>query len=481
MRLRSLARALVLASLPSLVLGAAGCRSGRPAAPVGCGRDVDCKGARICVRGSCVDPPAASPALAPRVALAVDAAPAVAVTPVAQTASSTRSQEAPRVASPPPAPPIPLPPPITLPGASPVFHADWGHTGRSRFRVATSAPREIGRAPTSGAVYSSPAITDDGVAIFGSHDRQVRAVALDDKKPHHVDVRWTHATSDLVWCSPALGPGGPNEKAAVAYVGSDDDRLYALDAASGHVRWSYTAGPCRRATGVGPEAARCDIDGVTVGPDGTIYFVADGAYALRPDGTLRFRFPLNTHCASAPAIGPDRTVYFGCQDGRLYALAPDGTKRWDYPTGDDIDSSPAVAADGTIYVGSDDHKLYAFTPAGVVRFALQTGGAIRSSPAIAADGIVYVGSLDASLYAVRPDGSVVWTFRTADRILASPVVDAAGTVLIGSEDDRLYALAPDGKLLWSLLLGGDVDATPAIGPDGTIWVGADDKALHVLK
>src|SRR5579883_1144826 len=412
-----------LALASSLAL--AGCRPAPARAPVGCGRDVDCKGPRVCVQGACVEPPSRSPALA-------SAPPAPAPAPVA-----------PPVAKEPPPPP-PLPPAITLPGVSSELHVDWTHSGRSRFRVSTTTPREIARAVTAGTVYSSPAITDEGVAIFGSHDRAIRAVPAPrtpsepDAPPVRLEPAWRHDTADLVWCSPALGPGGA---AGIVYVGSDDDRLYALDARDGALRFTVTAGPCRRSVGVGPEAARCDVDGVTVGPDGTIYFVADGAYAIHPDGTFAFRFRLPTHCASTPAVAPD----------------------------------------GTIYVGSDDHKLYAFSPNGSLRFALQTGGPVRSSPALAADGTIYVGSFDGSLYAIRPDGIVTWTFRTADRILSSPTVDAAGTILIGSEDDRLYALAPDGRPLWSVLLDGDVDATPAIGPDGTIWIGSDDKSLHAFR
>lgn len=435
-----------------LLLGAAlGCP---PAAtlPVGCGKDVDCKGARICVAHACVDPPDKNISEHVRDAgadggLGVD--------------GGADGGGAPDLAA--------AAPPVAI-GASQMFHGDAMHSGRSRYRAPSAQPKETMHVATGGVVYSSPAISDDGTLVFGSHDKSVYAVDAAGK------ILWRHATGDLVWGSPALGPGG------VVYVGSDDDRLYAFDVADGNVRWTFTAGPCRIATGVGPEGARCDVDGVTVAPDGTIYASADGLYALAPDGKLEWKFsPGVTHCAATPAVGPDGTVYVGCHDDALYAVGRDGQKRWDFRAGDDIDSSPAITSDGIVYVGSDDHKLYALGPGGGLRWAVTTGGPIRSSPAVAADGTVYAGSYDGALYAVRPGGVVAWSFRTADRIVSSPVVDAAGEILVGSEDDRLYALSPDGKLAWSVLLDGDVDATPAIGRDGTIYVGDDDRALHALR
>ena len=422
--------------------------------PSGCGKDVDCKGARICVAHACVDPPPKK-ATSPQPPAGADGGPGDGgeTTPADGGASDM-------IAS---APPAPL-------GASQMFHVDATHSGRSRFKMPLAQPQERMHVATGGVVYSSPAITDDGILVFGSHDKSIYATDSSG------NIKWRHPTGDLVWGAPALGPGG------VVYAGSDDDRLYAFDLADGTVRWQFTAGPCRVSTGVGPEGARCDVDGVTVAADGTVYAAADGLYALAPDGKLKWKFApgVSTHCAATPAVGLDGTVYVGCRDDALYAIGPDGQKRWDFRAGDDVDSSPAVTAEGIVYVGSDDHKLYALGPGGVLRWAVATGGPIRSSPAVAADGTVYVGSFDGALYAVKPGGVVAWSFRTADRIVSSPVIDAAGNVIVGSEDDRLYAVAPDGKLLWSLLLDGDVDATPAIGPDGTIYVGDDDRALHAL-
>jgi outer membrane protein assembly factor BamB len=423
--------------------------------PSGCGKDTDCKGTRVCIQHQCTDPP-------PRNA---DPAP-VPTPPTASTPDPASSPDSDGGASPDGATVVTLPPA----GPSPMFHGDPQHTGRSRFRAPTSAPREVMHVATGGAVLSSPAIAEGNLLVFGSHDKSIYAASTDGT------IKWRKPTADLVWCSAALAAG-------VAYIGSDDDRLYALDLQTGDQRWQFTAGPCRVQVGSGPESSRCDVDGVTLALDGTIYFVADGLYALRPDGTLKWKLtPGRTHCAAAPALAPDgETIYFGCHDDTFYAVDTLGQKRWDFRAGDDIDSPPSVAPDGTIYFGADDKKLYALAPSGSLRWALHAGGAVRSSPAQAPDGTIYVGAFDGVLYAVRPNGNVAWTLRTADRILASPTVDAAGTVLVGSQDDRLYAVGADGKLAWSVLLDGDVDGTPALGPDGTIYVGADDRALHALK
>ncbi len=434
-----------------------GCFARRPlSAPVapaavscggGCCKDTDCKGARICVAHACVDPsPAATPSPAP-------------ISPLAPIFRSDADGGV-----------LDYTPPLSR-DPSPMFHGNALHTGASRFAAPFTRPKEQFSTVTEGAIVSSPALAADGTAIFGSHDHAIYAVNKDGT------LRWRHLTGDLVWASPALSPDG-----TVVYVGSDDDQLYALDLTTGQERWHFLAGPCRTSVGVGPEQVRCDVDGVTVGADGTIYASADGLYALAPDGTLRWKFsPGNTHCADAAAVGPDGTAYLGCQDDAIYAIDRSGKKRWEFRTGDDVDGPPVLGPDGTLYVGSDDHKLYALGPAGVLRWALVTGGAIRSSPALAADGTLYVGSLDGALYAVRPNGQVAFTFRSADRILGSPLVDKNGVVLFGSEDDRLYALDRSGRLLWSVLLDGDIDSTPVLDAAGSLYFGSDDKALHVLR
>lgn len=413
----------------------------------GCASDKDCKHQRICDHGRCVwpTPPAPSP--------------------------GARDRERPDAADTPPAAPAAVTQSAGPPKA--MFRLGPQHQGRTPFVLPARKPEVRWTYETRGPVTSSPAVLRagaPGAVIVGSHDSRVHLVGAQG------EALWSFATGDLVFGSPAVGADG------VVYIGSDDDHLYALDLHERRARWKLRIGACKQSVGVGPQASRCDVDaGPTIGPDGTLYTGGDGIYAIRPDGTVLWKYLTGGHVSSAPALLPDGTVVAGCQDNLLYAIAPDGTKRWDFRAGDDIESSPAVGDDGTVYVGADDQKLYAINPQGALVWAFSATDDIRASPAIGVDGTIYVGAFDSLFYAVRPDGTLAWTFRAGDRILSSALVDPSGAVLFGSQDDRLYALEPDGRHRWSVELGGDVDSSPALAPDGTIYVGADDHKLYALR
>jgi outer membrane protein assembly factor BamB len=447
--------ALAGGGLAALIAAQTGCSLREPL--LGCKSDRDCKLERICEAGRCIWPPANRP---PRVAAAVPKPPpAPAPAPAPEPPDLT-------------ADPTPTSAPTPASALRPMFRFGPDHRGRSPTRLPGVRPEIVWTYATHGPVTSSPAVSD-GVVLVGSHDGQLHVVDRAGK------ALWTFATGDLIFSSPAVfGAGG----AGVAYVGSDDDYLYALNLTTHKPVWRFKAGACPRTIGVGPEASRCDVDaGPTVGPDGVVYTGGDAVYAINPDGSLRWRFVTGGHVSSAPALLPDGTVVAGCQDNLVYAIAPNGTKRWDFRAGDDVESAPAVAEDGTIYFGSDDQKLYALSPAGAMLWAFTAGDDIRASPALGADGTIYVGSFDSLFYAVRRDGTLAWSFRTGDRILSSALVDDSGAVLFGSQDDRLYALEPDGRHRWSVELGGDVDSSPVMDGDGTIYVGSDDRNLYALR
>ncbi len=421
--------------------------------PAGCGKDSDCKGARICsAERVCVEPPPGSAAYRK-------------TAPGAEASKSDKAANQATDAA------------VKTAGSPPfaMFGGNAQNTGVLAGAAPATKPKELWSISAGGPIVGSPTVGPDGTIYFTSHDKKLYAVTADGK------IRWTFETGDRMWSTPAVAEDG------TVYTGSDDDHLYAVDGATGKEKWRFRVGTCDPPIGFGPEGTRCDVDGgPTIGPDGSIYTGGDGVYAVWPDGTLRWKFATPEHVITAPALAPPGspragTVYAGCLDDAVYAIESDGTKSWEMRTRRDIESSPAVAPDGTIYVGGDDDKVYAIAPDGTVRWKVVTGGDVRSSPAVAKDGTVFVGSHDGSLYAIAPSGQVEWRFSAADKIHGSPAVATNGTILVGSQDDHLYAIAPNGKLLWYLAFESDVDATPALSQNGVIYATSDDKTLRAFR
>jgi hypothetical protein len=125
--------------LVALVLVVVGCP---PASvlPPGCGKDTDCKGVRICVQHACVDPPqrrraaSPSPSPSPLPPAGVDGgADLVSPAPAADGGVALHWEP-------------------TEPSA--MFHGGPFHTGRSRFRIPTTAPKEVMHVATGGVVFS---------------------------------------------------------------------------------------------------------------------------------------------------------------------------------------------------------------------------------------------------------------------------------------------------------------------------------------
>ncbi|MFD3677644.1 PQQ-binding-like beta-propeller repeat protein, partial [Streptomyces sp. NPDC058613] len=229
---------------------------------------------------------------------------------------------------------------------------------------------------------------------------------------------WTYRTGGWVWSSPTVVDG-------IAYIGSNDRKVHALDAATGHCRWAHTT------------------------------------------GSIWTFISTSSGVDSSPAVA-DGTVYVGSSDRKVYALdAATGTPRWTHTTGGRVNSSPAVV-DGTVYIGSHDSKVYALDAAtGIPRWTYPTGGRVESSPAVV-DGTVYIGSWDRRVYALdAATGHCRWTHTTGNQVNSSPAV-ADGTVYIGSCDSKVYALdAATGHCRWTHTTGNQVNSSPAVA-DGTV-------------
>ena len=220
------------------------------------------------------------------------------------------------------------------------------------------------------------------------------------------------------------------------------------------------------------------ITAPTIDSSGTIYIgSSDVLYAINPNGTQKWKYNIdNTYITTTPAIGSDRTIYFGSHEGIFYALNPNGTQKWNYTTGGAIQSSPAIGNDGTIYFGCNDYNFYALNPNGTLKWEYTTGYAIRMSPAISSDGTIYFQSAgsDGNFYGLNPNGTLKWKYHTGCFGSISPAIGSDGTIYCDG-NEGLYALNPNGTLKWEYIIEGDtsnIQMSPAIGKDGTIYYGS---------
>ena len=106
----------------------------------------------------------------------------------------------------------------------------------------------------------------------------------------------------------------------------------------------------------------------------------DGAvYALNAStGTVLWSNEIGGILPSSPAVA-NGVVYIGSFDHNVYALnASTGAKLWSFTTGDQVESSPTVA-NGVVYIGSD--ALYALNASTGAKLWSYPAG-VSSSPAV---------------------------------------------------------------------------------------------------
>ena len=206
----------------------------------------------------------------------------------------------------------------------------------------------------------------------------------------------------------------------------------------GTLNWLYTTGSLI-------------ISSPAVGADGTVYVGSndDKLYAVNPDGTLKWSYATGAPIYSSPAVGADGTVYVGSEDNKLYAINPNGTLKWSYAAVYEIWSSPAIGADGTIYVASYDDKLYAVNPNGTLKWSYATGNGIYWLPPPSGPmGPSMWGQLTRNSMPSIPTAPSSGPIPQDYRSTLPPPSEPTGPSMWGIYLNNLYALNPDGTFKW---------------------------------
>jgi outer membrane protein assembly factor BamB len=156
-----------------------------------------------------------------------------------------------------------------------------------------------------------------------------------------------------MWRTPlAFGAASPPAASqSHVYVGSWDNRVYAIDKNDQSIGWTYrTSGPVTAR----PEPAEKTVEAVYVASeDGTVY-------AMNPVREERKWFFQTRGQVTARPLFFRNYVYVGSNDYTFYCIrALDGNLEWRYPTGAPITKEPVAFTRDTIYVVSGESNLLA--------------------------------------------------------------------------------------------------------------------------
>ena len=328
-----------------------------------------------------------------------------------------------------------------------MFRGDAAHSGI----YPGSGPRQLHgvkwKFATGDRIVSSPVLSE-GVVYFGSDDNNLYAVEA--------------ATGRQNWKFPTNGPvpSTPAVAAGIVYFASYDGKFYAVDAQNGKLKWKFATGGERR-------------------------FEAKGIHGMQPKNQT-IPDPWDVYLSS-PVVAQG-AVYFGSGDGNFYALdAASGELRWKFATGDVVHASPAFDS-GTLYFGSWDTYLYALDAAsGKEKWRFKSGDdplihnqiGFQSSPSVV-DGVVYTGCRDSNLYAVdAATGKEKWKFfNDMSWVITSPAV-TRGKVVFATSDSSLFRIldAATGKEVLKQSSKAYVFASPAVAGD-VVYLGVLNGTLE---
>ncbi|HEX4682917.1 MAG TPA: PQQ-binding-like beta-propeller repeat protein [Gemmatimonadaceae bacterium] len=273
-----------------------------------------------------------------------------------------------------------------------IVHAIDASTGKSRWRVQTGRDLPLPWGHESGDLYvSSPAIVP-GKVIIGSGDGFVYAVS-----PSSGGVLWKAKTGGRVRGTPAVADG-------IVYAGSFDGRLYALDLSTGAERWRFdTQGVTLKSQDYGFDRRSIQSSPAVAG--GTVFVGARDGFLYAVDartGKLRWTYDHKVSWInSSPAVVGD-VVYAGSSDAQfLQAVdAASGKELWRAKCDNTVWGSPVVAGD-VIYWGDGSGVVHASNRTNGAELAsFRTGAQVHGSPVV--DGnLLFIGSGDGNVYALR--------------------------------------------------------------------------------
>jgi eukaryotic-like serine/threonine-protein kinase len=331
-----------------------------------------------------------------------------------------------------------------------MFHADPMHSGNYPSKNYKTIGNVKWKFKTGGKIFSSPAVVND-IAFIGSEDNNLYAIDIRSGKQ-----KWKFKTG-----------GEVNSSAAVynntVYFGSFDGYYYAVDIISGKLKWKLKTG-------------------------GEKWMGGKAYWGMKPADI--YMNDLWDFFLSSPVVGKiagNSIVYFGSSDGNVYALdAKDGELKWKFKTNGSIHTSPALYSN-TIYIGNWDGLFYAIdAQTGKEKWKFKTGEqqamtGIQASATLE-NGVVYFSARDAHMYALdAANGTLLWKYDAENSWILSTAAIKDHVLYTGTSDTYLLLAldANTGKEKFRFKTNGYVYGSPAVA-GGAAFFGDFTGKMYAL-
>jgi outer membrane protein assembly factor BamB len=274
------------------------------------------------------------------------------------------------------------------------------------------------------AVYGLPVLTDDWL-LLTSYDRHLYA--------------FDRTSGDKLWQFPPaeegkrFGPlvGGVRLVEGIAYFGSSDGSVYALDIATQELVWPQPFATENRVWG----SPAVDAERVYVGSmDHHLYAIN------RQTGAQEWKIDLGGSIPGSVVLA-DGLLFAGAVDQRLHVIkAEDGSELWQTPQLRAWVWGEALVHEGSVYFGTLGGQVYAYdVQTGQPRWGpVELEGAVRAGPVGSSDELI-VGTDAGAVYRIAMEDGALQKFPELDGgVLSSPSV-VGSDVYVATATGKVYA------------------------------------------
>ncbi|MEZ0539076.1 outer membrane protein assembly factor BamB family protein [Fibrella arboris] len=307
--------------------------------------------------------------------------------------------------------------------------------------------------------------TDDVVYIAGQS-----LYALDAATGNK---RWTYS---IPGPSTSFSEGNPTVTNGVVYcVGhsfpiSNQNSLNAINAATGTLKWQVT-----------------NVGNFMSGPPvvaNDLVYISGGAFVYALDtntGTVRWKAnPFGTNDTGNPAVA-NGLVYVTSYSKCMAFDAITGALKWTFTMDTDSHFRTPIISGGSLYVGSGGTYYALDATTGASKWMVKmSAGSYATDPPVVVDGVGYVGDVNGNLQAIDPaTGMSKWT-KTGLMFPYMPSVGKSLLYVATINPFRIVAVSvADGSTKWEVKLPDFSSGSPTLS-NGTVYVGNQQKGLYAI-